>query len=1040
MKELIFIIVGLFSSFWLKAQLINNGTLMIKNGTQVSINGSFSNNLTANFNNEGIVKVKENVINHQNMSNGKGTLILDGAKNQSITGDKSLLVNDIIFNNVFGINIEKELRVDGKVHFQNGIITAKYSNAPLTLTANGVIDNIDTASNKSHVNGFVKKEGIGAFVYPVGDSIRYQKIKTNLSENSNGLMVQYQSKDAGSSNFGQTGSEALALNAYNNNEFWKISAENTAIGNVTIYLDDYKTPNLSNINAVKVARKDNNEWLNEGNIAIGNINNGFVVSNTLNKWGDFTIGTTCMTQTIFAMKGGGAYCEGNIQTFPISLEGSMLGVSYQLQLNGQNIGNPMAGNGTAIQFGDFSTAGNYSVISTTSDGCTKTMNGIATILIQPKPTQFSLSGGGTYCAGTDGAVININQSETGVFYQLQLNGQNVGTAKAGTGGAIDLGKQTNAGIYTVLATNATTGCQSASINEISISIDDLLPTFVAASIPANITINCTDAVPMAIAPTTTSQCSSVSMIETSNKGTSPNECNFYSYTITRTWTATDKRGNTALAHQMITVVNQNTANFGAINDITVTEWQIPTQVSFNLNQCNTPASLSFTDIKTDLIPMPCQTYHYTLNRTWKVTDVCGNTNTRKQLITARGIRLTCPSNKEFTTNSDGKNDANCSTVVSASQSVAPIFLDNCQTSSLSYSISGATNLNGSGSVAGITFNKGVSYVNYTLKTGNALEKCTFSINVSDMEAPKLITIQQSVIDDCDFPNPISASLTPNIVDNCSGVSNLTIISDVTVDVTACNSKASTLKYTKLLTRTWKGTDASGNTATSVQRVYLRDMQSPTASPKSLEVFIGNTNITLSAAAFDLNSSDNCTSSNNLIFKACVGNNCTALNNAITLAKNLISAGQNQATVPVSFQVWDACYNKSTIAQTFVVLKRVNTIGNYSDPSSVPTATEFVNRPKVSSGINTSHGNLKCYPNPFSDDLNLEFNLVKEVKQLNLKIYDTHGRLIEKDERGEAEIGYYQMRWNLSHLAPAMYHICLEIDGNCMAMERVLLLK
>lgn len=77
------------------------------------------------------------------------------------------------------------------------------------------------------------------------------------------------------------------------------------------------------------------------------------------------------------------------------------------------------------------------------------------------PAVFTISGNTTFCAGSSGTLISLSGSETGVSYQLYLNGNPVGSPVAGTGSAINFGYQNQAGTYTVIATNSTyTNCQS----------------------------------------------------------------------------------------------------------------------------------------------------------------------------------------------------------------------------------------------------------------------------------------------------------------------------------------------------------------------------------------------------------------------------------------------------------------------------------------------------------------------------------------------------------------------------------------------------
>jgi hypothetical protein len=93
---------------------------------------------------------------------------------------------------------------------------------------------------------------------------------------------------------------------------------------------------------------------------------------------------------------------------------------------------------------------------TVTNGCTAVVSQLITVT--PLPTVFTVSGGGTRCTTDGGLAITLAGSQTGVNYQLQLNGGNVGTPVAGTGAALNFPVQSTAGTYTVVATNVTTGC------------------------------------------------------------------------------------------------------------------------------------------------------------------------------------------------------------------------------------------------------------------------------------------------------------------------------------------------------------------------------------------------------------------------------------------------------------------------------------------------------------------------------------------------------------------------------------------------------
>ncbi len=96
-----------------------------------------------------------------------------------------------------------------------------------------------------------------------------------------------------------------------------------------------------------------------------------------------------------------------------------------------------------------------------------------TVNVNPLPTLHSVTGGGSYCSGGVGVSIYLSTSSIGVSYQLYLGSLAVGAPLAGTGAVLNFGLQTAAGVYTVVATNATTGCSATMAGSVSISINPL---------------------------------------------------------------------------------------------------------------------------------------------------------------------------------------------------------------------------------------------------------------------------------------------------------------------------------------------------------------------------------------------------------------------------------------------------------------------------------------------------------------------------------------------------------------------------------------
>ncbi len=176
---------------------------------------------------------------------------------------------------------------------------------------------------------------------------------------------------------------------------------------------------------------------------------------------------------VYSVTGGGALCAGGAG-YHIDLSGSDVGINYQLYNGITAIGSPLAGTGSIIDFGIFTTPGNYTVIATDATTfCTKNMSGSATITVNPLPAVFSVTGGGNYCSGGTGVTVGLNGSETGINYVLYLGGITIGGTFAGTGLPINFGLQTAAGNYTVAAINITTSCTNNMDGSAKVGIDPL---------------------------------------------------------------------------------------------------------------------------------------------------------------------------------------------------------------------------------------------------------------------------------------------------------------------------------------------------------------------------------------------------------------------------------------------------------------------------------------------------------------------------------------------------------------------------------------
>jgi hypothetical protein len=130
----------------------------------------------------------------------------------------------------------------------------------------------------------------------------------------------------------------------------------------------------------------------------------------------------------------------------------------------------LPGTGAALDFGLQTAAGTYHIVATNATTtCTNNMFGTVSVTVNPLPTAFTVTGGGTYCSSASGVHVGLSGSTVGVQYQL-YDGSVVTGGHAGTGFALDFGLQTTAGTYTVVATNLSTTCVNQMTGSVAVTV------------------------------------------------------------------------------------------------------------------------------------------------------------------------------------------------------------------------------------------------------------------------------------------------------------------------------------------------------------------------------------------------------------------------------------------------------------------------------------------------------------------------------------------------------------------------------------------
>ncbi len=200
----------------------------------------------------------------------------------------------------------------------------------------------------------------------------------------------------------------------------------------------------------------------------------------------YTLSTGCYTTATVTVNplppacivsGGGGYCVGSPCPH-VLLNCSQSGISYQLYKNGIATTTINPGTGSAIDFGPQCAAGTYTIVATDPTTlCTRTMTGSATVTVWPLPPACTLTGGGICCAGSTGVPIGLSCSSLGINYQLYCGTTPVGSPVAGTGAAISFGLFCTPCTYTVVATDATTGCTNTMTGSVTVTVAPLPTVF-----------------------------------------------------------------------------------------------------------------------------------------------------------------------------------------------------------------------------------------------------------------------------------------------------------------------------------------------------------------------------------------------------------------------------------------------------------------------------------------------------------------------------------------------------------------------------------
>lgn len=404
--------------------------------------------------------------------------------------------------------------------------------------------------------------------------------------------------------------------------------------------------------------------------------------------------------------------------------------------------------------------------------------------------------------------------------------------------------------------------------------DTKAPIF--GSIPTNITVDC-NKIPTPAKVSATDNCD-VSVDIAVNDKITAGLCTD-SYTITRTWTATDNCGNKSTRTQLISVRDVVRPVFASIpNSLTVSCDALPPQANPTAtDNCDKEVTITFNESQ---IKGQCEN-NYVIKREWTASDNCANIAKQTQYITVQDTQ------KPVFSTVPAALTVDCANI----QSSSPTATDNCDTNvdiSIKESVA-STSTSETGACS-------YKLLREWTATDNCGNKATASqtLTIQDTKAPKFTSSLPDLTVTCtSLP---SITVNPSAVDNCD--SKLTFTVKETKTAGTCEDS-----YT--ITREWTATDKCGNSATTFQKITVEDKLAP--------VIVGiPSNLTMScsqlvpAVSSNVGAMDNCDKKIDITFKETkINGNCP-----------------DSYSIRREWTATDNCGNKSTKTQS-IVLRDVN---------------------------------------------------------------------------------------------------------------------
>jgi hypothetical protein len=576
---------------------------------------------------------------------------------------------------------------------------------------------------------------------------------------------------------------------------------------------------------------------------------------------------------IFVFQIDGALATGTFANVVLQNAASLCNVYWQI--NGAfTLGNSSVFRGTAITNGAIHLLDASTVLGRvlSQAGAIDIHDAIVTVIFPPIAPVITADGPTTFCAG-DSVILSGNVD--GVWSNGSLN---LSVTVFGSGD------------YYVVNTN---DCGSDTSNHITVVVNpDIAPTITC---PADVNIQCLTLIPAIdfSAVVVTDDCGTATV--TFDGDVISNITCVNRFTITRTYRATDPAGHSATCTQTINVFDNTAPLITCPANVTVPCAVLVPAVDLTAvvtsDNCGGAATVTFVG---DVVSNQTCANRFTITRTYRSTDACGNFADCNQTITVLDITppsITCPLNVTVA----------CASLVPAANPAGIVTSASCGgTATVTFVADVISN-----QTCANQFTLTRTYRS-TDDCGN-IEDCDQTITVLD-NTPPSITCPVNVTVGCASLVPATNPIGIVTADNCGGTATVAFVSDVVSSQTCAN------RFT--VTRTYRSTDACGNFADCIQTITVLDNTAPSITCPA-NVTVGCASLVPATNPIGIVTADNCGGTATVAFVSDVVSSQTCANRFI---------------VTRTYRSTDACGNFTDCNQTITVLD--NTPPSIACPSNV----------------------------------------------------------------------------------------------------------